>query len=287
MLLLWRFHVVQRFGGELGKHAVDAGEYAASFLSKAQNGVLWQTIKNFIKRLVDPSAIQNQLIATILAGLAALALALPKNSHQRRTALQTLIAALVLWATWQACILGVYAFSATDKEALKLGGQQRYSLSMIVYLVGLVAALVCHLLAEAPCPCGKRMLACAAAAILLGIMPGLLIRGSLPCLVQSNQFSTDRAELQELLKKRDVPQGKRYMIYADSFQDVNYTSYIARYLLHSDAVIIINFDSYSQTMMNRLSECDFLLFIDHNAEALAFAKALIQTPACANVTLVE
>lgn len=286
-LMAWRLHVTLTFGAAQGKHAVDMGAYAAGLAAKWQSGVLWQTTKNFIKRLIDPYAIQNQLLAALLAGLLALTVACPKGSRGRRLAGQGLTAALILWAAWQAGIYGMYAFSASDREALNLSGQQRYALSMIVYLTGLSAALVCRWLGERPALSGRRALACAAAVIWLAAAPLTLLRGQLPCLWRTLNPSTRRVELQALLEAEGVEPGKRYVLYVNSFEDVSYVSYVARYLLRSDAVTVTDGSAYQDELPPSLRDCDYLIFADRSGEVKAFAETLLNDPAYPPVTVAE
>lgn len=270
-MLLWRLHVSLAFGSEGGKHAVDGAAYAASFSGKLSSGVLWQCSKNFLKRLCEPWAVQNQLFFVMALGLALLWLAGPKPKAARNM----LGLVIGLWALWQLGILGMYAFSASEREALNLSGQQRYSLSMGEYLLGLCTLFLIHLLNQPWEGNAKKRTLCLCLCGFLAISPLWPLKNNLPCLWRGLNPSTQRAELEAQLAENDVPLGRRYTLYVKDYTQASYLMYLGRYLLQSPQVNVVDGDDYQSALPSALESSDYLIFTQPNPQALSYAEGLL------------
>lgn len=271
-----------------GKHSLSLAAYAQSFISKAQSGVLWQATKNFVRTAIDLSQLSTQLMLAL--GLLGIGLGLVYPSSRK-----ALWALLGIAALWQLSLLGMYLFSASEREALAVSGYNRYTLTMGVFALGVFVLLQLRWInqwsvrpragqgdqagqgarAGQGTQAGRSLLGLSLV-LALALCPLFISRGTVRILWQDINTLDRRPALQSLQDTCQLPEGQQLLVYVEAFQDAGYTSYISRYVFQTPAITMVDGSSYREGMPKHLAESDGVLFADPNEEALAFARALCQ-----------
>jgi len=274
---IWSLHVRLAFGERIvGKHAISLTVFVENWLQKAESHTTFQAVKNFVHQLIDPHTGISQFYLLMVLALTGLWWFQRDHSAKRATVRNMLWGMVVLVAIWQLSLLGMYLFSATEREALNVSGYQRYSLTMVPYLLGIVLLLQLQTLSDIQKKTTsirsrvKRagILACV---FFITVTPLWIYRDQIEILWRNINPLQRRANLQAMKEKYELPEGGRYLLYVDHFSETSYAYYIARYLFQSCEVTVANGSSYQTTFTEALPDVDYLLFSDNQPDALAFA----------------
>lgn len=280
---LWSLHVLFTFvPGTASKHGFSLTAFTQNIGEKLSSGNLWQIVKNFVRSGL--SSTSTPLIAGLFLGLALLWLAERRIRSRGRAVRQTFLAIAAVFAVWQICLLGMYMFSASLKEALNTSGYQRYTLSITIYAMGLVLLLQLHLLAQMNLrPLNRQTLPTLLLTVLLTLYPFWSQRASIPYLWRELADLPCHAVLQRVQDNARIPAGKQVRVYVESFREASYTSFVARYVFQTPAVKIIDGSWYEQAFQEYLPDGEYLVFYEWNPAAFVYAEELIRQEGLTNL----
>lgn len=280
---LWSLHVLFTFvPGTASKHGFSLAAFTQNFGEKLASGNLWQIVKNFVR--AGLSSTSTPVIMGLFLGLILLWLAKRRIGAEGRAVRQAFLATAVVFAVWQICLLGMYLFSASPKEALNTSGYQRYTLSIAIYAMGLVLLLQLRLLAQMDLrPLNRQTLPVQMLTVLLTLYPFWSQRAAIPYLWRDLADLPCHAVLQKVQDKARIPAGKQVRVYVESFREASYTSFVARYVFQTSDVKIIDGSWYEQAFQEYLQDGEYLVFYEWNPAAFAYAEELSRQEGLTNL----
>ena len=287
-IYLWKRHVALVFAdGMASKHAMSMENYGQQ-LAKKTTGDIVRIGAEMMGRFssLEHPEVYMMLVFTFLAGMLLL-IRVPMGRVLRLAA-----ACWGCLAVYTVCLYGMYLFSMPLGEALKLASYDRYMLSVLIFIYGIVVIFIVRNVTARKAAYdwdekadiksdrdmegagagtsgrlkkGGVVAGCVGVAflVLLAACPVVKNRMQLFRLYQKPQFeSTKRACMQELIRRAGIEEGGSCFIYCNgSDDDRRYLFYLARYELWSADVVSVHKDTFAE-QKGQMENYDYLLVWD-------------------------
>lgn len=259
-LFLWKAHVAAAFpDGMSSKHSMNLAHFGEMVSKKSADDIAAIGL-HILSRFADPASIEVKMTLLLTVFLLVFALLCYRNGQIKKIVflLAFSLACLVLYTL---SLYAMYVFSMPMGESARLASYDRYMLSVLIFIYGIVTAVVIDICSL----CGKtssiRRL-CAAELSFALLLTGQ-VANRLPLLYKNPDFSkTKRSQLQRLISQNDIREGQSCLIYCDcSEDDARYFFYLTRYELWSDRILVVRADEWKETE-SEIADYDVLLIWD-------------------------
>lgn len=141
---LWTRHIAIVYPNNvLGKHTVSIANYINTFNEKSESEIK-QITSNFFNALFDGEASQIILLILFLIVILAVYYVINKKWN-KRLAIVTVLA-LSIFVLYSLGLWGIYLVSMSTEEALRLASYDRYMLSIVNYLIGIIGVALIYTL---------------------------------------------------------------------------------------------------------------------------------------------
>lgn len=256
LMYLWKRHVALVFSnGMMSKHAMSLANYTDMVMGKSKED-LKQIGQRLIERVLsfEGMELKMMLLMTAILVLACL---------RKKTILRTAGMALVIWicaGIYFVFVYAMYIFSMPFDEAQRLASYDRYMMTLIIFLYGVITVYVL----EHACITKREVMA---GVMLLAFYPVWQCRLQLHWLYQKPDYeAAERAVMQDIIKEYGLESGKSYMIYRTD-DDGGYLFYLLQYELWTTGVGVITEGDFEERKQ-QIGEYDYFIVwdADHNVK---------------------
>lgn len=247
----WNLHVKHAFeGGFATKHAVSLSAYAQNLHQK--DGAL---VRKIALGLVSQAfSVKSGRCMLLLCW--ALMLLVCRVALRRKVCANPVpwlrcwracaIGSVALMVIWYAMLFFMYLFSMPVDEASRLASVDRYEMTMLIYIFGLVLIYVLAYFCREEMRLTKgftrlALTATALCAVVLCIASFAGINLHFFDLFARAEVPEVRRSMCDLNEKYEIESGKRYLIYTDHSQlDLGYSYYLTKYQYASNDIVLIS-----------------------------------------------
>ena len=241
----WQIHYKSAYAGApTGKHAVSLSGYAAELASKPP-----ELVRGILTQLLRRPFQTDKTFIVIAVLAAAFAVALLGGADRRRWIrrwLGMLALSVVTYVAWFAMLFLMYLFSMPAAEAARLASIDRYEESATILITGLAIIYILARLfdpgyALPPLVKGLGWTGVAAFVLFMALAPRLGVT-HLPERVIGGDTSggAEYASVQKIRRENDVPEGGRYVVFADDrLREPLRTYYLTKYEFFSNDITMI------------------------------------------------
>ena len=278
-VFLWKRHVALVFPeGMSSKHAMSIENYGQQIAKKTTEDIL-QIGLEILGRFVSPEHVEVWMMLLVTLLLLTLLLA-----GQPVSGVIRLAAASWSWlAVYTVSLYGMYLFSMPSGEALLLASYDRYILSVLIFIYGMIViymlqALDSHRdsgksLADGTKKKSVREKAAFLAAVILMLCPVAYGGARARTLVRQPSFeTTKRAGLQKLIREAGIREGDSCFIYCGGPDyDRRYLFYLTRYELWTADVLSVMESSFEE-QKQLIKDYDYLIIWDNDTHMRQYLK---------------
>ena len=229
-LILWQKHCKYVYSSAaVSKHAMTVENFESVFGKKTQEDIML-IFSSLFKHAVSYKEVW------IAVGIGALigALILLVRKELGKMFLKVAVFSLVIYVVYQLGTLAMYIFSMPRGEAIRLGGIERYTKTILVAILYLNMVPAVKLVSEIADK--KLITVVAAAGIFASFFVGMYISsGSIKTVVQNKINASERVWIEEAKKEYNVPMYESYCILIPS-KDSDYAYYLGKYIFQSRAI---------------------------------------------------
>lgn len=245
-LLIWKKHVQLVFvSGLTSLHSMSLSNFESVFAGKTVEDIKL-ICSAFIRRMC--SITQNQFFILLLLFITLLIFTAIYNSKAKRMLCRIGVFSLIFYLLYQISLLATYLFSMPVDEALRLASYNRYHITVIVYLMGIMVFAFTFLEGTIKKKEGfKRFtyknsfskIVLFTITLLFGFL--FAIQLNTADVFQRNEKER-RMELLEVIDQHKIPEKQSYIIYTNA-EDNGYLYFLSRYEFLSEQVLLINSDT--------------------------------------------
>ena len=233
-LLLWQRHCNYVFPvAATSKHAMTAENYLSTISAKSADDLL-NICSSFLKFAMSWKDIW--IAAALFAVIGCLIYIWGKGvwKYYRKI----FLGAALIYVVYQLGMLAMYLFSMPRNEALHLASSIRYSKTILIAIAYLDMIPALMLLSEIP---DSKVLEYLTSACIPVFICAFLYTATGSLKPQGEFAPGSRIWMDAAIREYDVPECSSYSIICTA-SDSGYLHYLARYLLHSDAILEIDVD---------------------------------------------
>ncbi|WP_027108678.1 hypothetical protein [Lacticigenium naphthae] len=255
---LWTKHVDFVFpSGREAKHSVSLENYQAIMESKTPEDIELIT-KTFLDRMVNTQTPDVRIFMMVLVTFLVVALSkmiFRRNGVNNYREWKLFCSSILLYIVYQAGLWAMYLFSMPIGEAINLAGYERYNLTIVMYLYGLL--LIYFLVQNQKTVFSKpaTITLKTFSVILLAVYLFLPGRHDVSDLLGKYQSpSSVRSIFSDVIEGEDIPETGEFYIYKsdnDRLNKAGILTYIAKYELRSPYVKIINKSNIEEVITER------------------------------------
>ncbi len=269
MLLLWKRHVALVFPDGMGaKHSMSVENFEHIFSQKTKADVL-QIAQQMAGRFLSFENIEVWMLLFFTAVFIAFLTLLCKNRQDRGRAARMFAAVLGCFGLYTVSMFGMYIFSMPLGEALHLASYDRYVLSVLIFLYGVIVIFIMETAR------GFSKTAAAGISLVVLLAACLLWQGreSLPTLVQKPDFAkTKRCSLQNMIQRDGLHEVKSYFVYCNGTDDDRrYLFYLMRYELWTSDMAVVTKKDFLEKK-GEIAGCDYFVVWDSDAYSDAYLR---------------
>ena len=229
-LLLWQRHVTLVFpDGMTTKHSMSLENFQQILGDKTPEDIraILGLLRDRIFSLSNP----------ILYILAALVLVYLLRRFvlrgERRSFLQIAVLCLASYAVYLVLLAAMFLLTMPLSEAMRLGGADRYIMTILIFEAGLTFIAACAAL-DAP-PVTRRRWTAAALCVVMAALGPLCLTPNPQYLRGQDWSDSQRWKLESILTANDVPSGQNYLVLtpSDDF-GIKFYDEICKYLLQPE-----------------------------------------------------
>lgn len=246
---LWKKHVQLVFSKGLEtKHAISIENYQNIFQEKTFSDIKL-IITNFIKRSIDWNQVDIKIFLLCLIIFLLIFLLIKVNflnyKGEKNLSFILFFSSIILYFIYQLGLLGTYIFSMPLSEALNLAAYERYNMTIIMYILGVLLIYLLSILNDYKSIFAKPVYKAAFSIsfLLIILLPLYWKYPAYTSLFEKTDFSyQDRNVLETLYSKNNLPPNGSYAIYLSNDSKINeasYFYYVAVYELRSRDIKII------------------------------------------------
>lgn len=248
--VLWKKHVQLVFSqGFETKHAMSIESYQKIFQEKTIFDIKL-IITSFIKRSMDWNQIEIKIYLLCLVGFLSIYLLTKtkflNDKHGNDSGLKLFFCSLVLYFVYQIGLLSTYVFSMPLSEAFKLASYQRYNMTIIMYIFGVLLIYLLSILNNSNISFVKpyNKLVFSISILLIIMVPPLYWKypAHNSILEKKDYSQKDRYALETMYNKNGLVPNESYVVYLSDQSEINRASYfyhVALYELRSSNIKII------------------------------------------------
>lgn len=268
-LVLWKAHVSLVFSGDmLGPHSMSI----SLFISRIQEKQASDIPVIFRMLAQETFSLSNRALWVLFAGL--LICLFAKLSAPRETCREITVLYLLCvlsYVLYQLGTAGMYLFSMTRMEALRLASYDRYHATILMFVTPLTVLMAAKLYAA---PHTLRTQSCLSACLLLCAL--VLSYYTLSPMYPSYQWlhteKADRSRFDRLIDQYHIIPGGSYLILVKD-TDAGFTYYMSQYLLESQDVTVVTAEEIDSINSSKM-DYDYIIAFDESEEAMAFLSGL-------------
>lgn len=266
-LLLWNKHVDYVFElSEYAPHNMSAGHYMQVLGEKTLEDIYAIGISYFKTVFSWSNSFVWLLLALVVSGIL-------YKINQREGALNykhlVWITALS-YVAYEIGMLGMYIFSMPRAEALALAAYDRYHLTVLIFLTGLLTAYVLN----GPAGEEKRKRWVTAAGIAVTVALQFIIVPFEPANIQRGYTSDSlRYQLETIAKEKQLEHGSSYVI-IQSKEKSGYGKYLGRYLFESEQILCVN-NNNLDLIQDTWQNYEYLIVVEAAEEEKEALKTMI------------
>lgn len=264
-LFLWKRHVAFAFSdGMSAKHSMNIAHFGEMAAKKTADDILGIGV-DICRRFTDIGNIEVKLMlfATLFVLLLAILFyAFFGQSGQWKKMLCLLAAVWGCFALYTGSVYAMYVFSMPMGESAHLASYDRYILSVLIFLYGIITVVVMDTWNALDCQgiSGKML---PLAALLFAFCLAWQVRQRLDLLLQPPDFAhTKRCHLQQLMQRDGIAKGDSVFLYVKgSDDDVRYFFYLTRYELWTNDVLVVHEENFAENRQ-KIRDYDYLIIWD-------------------------
>lgn len=264
VLFLWKRHVAFAFSdGMSSKHSMNLAHFGEMAAKKTAEDILEIGIK-IGRRFTELGNVEVKLMLSatvfILIPLILTLMAAGRSGPWKK--LLCLLAAIWgCFAVYTVSLYAMYIFSMPMGESAHLASYDRYILSILIFLYGMIVTVILdigNIIDEHNKQVRKfrfinlnliYKFAIQGTVLLFAFLLVWQVRKRLDLFVQPPDFTrTKRCQLQELIKRDGITQEESVFLYVKgSDDDVRYFFYLTRYELWTDHILVVHEEDFAQS----------------------------------------
>jgi len=286
MLYLWKQHTNYVFPGVSSKHSLSIGYYQRIFHGKTQNEIMG-LLQLFVKTLFNLNTTSTKVMLLFNVGMILLIL-IDVLVYRKRSGIPALILCTcdILFALYQIGILAMYLFSMPTGEASYLAGYDRYSSSIIIFIIGLLCIGMLYYYNSAPHAqikhnyrlYGEKYIHLITMMALIMLIGTTSIQNKYYHLYSISEYAGSVPHtLDQLIGNEWESYSKKsYLIFVNDLRK-GYIYYAAMYkTLSPDVKVITSIDDNFKTEV--LSKFDYFIVLDQSDSMDSFIRNYIREP---------
>lgn len=259
VIFLWKRHVAFAFSdGMSSKHSMNLAHFGEMAAKKSTEDIL-EIGMAIIRRFTDFRNVEvtYMLFATALVLILLLSLA---RSGLWIKMLWLLAGIWSCFIIYTVSLYAMYIFSMPMGESAHLASYDRYILSVLIFLYGIIAVVILDTGNIFSIRCKNiyklkylnfNIISCSAilgTILLFAFLLSWQVRKRLELLIQPPDFThTKRSRMQELIKKNGITEENSVFLYVKgSADDARYFFYLTRFELWTDDVLVVYEENFEQ-----------------------------------------
>lgn len=260
VIFLWKRHVAFAFSdGMSSKHSMNLAHFGEMAAKKSTEDIL-EIGMAISRRFTDFRNVEVTYMLFATALILILILALARQSGLRKKMLCLLAGIWSCFMIYTVSLYAMYIFSMPMGESAHLASYDRYILSVLIFLYGVITVVILDTENIFSVSCKNiykekylnfyiiLRITVLAAILLFSFLLSWQVRKRLELLIQPPDFShTKRNQLQELIKKNGITEKDSVFLYVKgSADDARYFFYLTRYELWTDDVLVVYEENFEQ-----------------------------------------
>lgn len=247
--VLWKKHIELVFSQGLEtKHAMSIENYQNIFHEKTISDIKL-ILASFIKRSIDWHQVEIKIFLLCLVSFIVVYLLTKVKflnvNYMNTSGLSLFFCSLVLYFVYQIGLLSTYIFSMPLSEALNLASYERYNMTMVMYIFGILLIYLLSILNESKLTFVKssNKVIFSISLLLMMVLPLYWKYPSFISLFEKEDYlQKDKYVLETIYNKNNLEPNESYIIYLSDHPEINWASYlyyVALYELRSSDIKII------------------------------------------------